>query len=719
MNSNKGSSAITATQQHKQCTIGGNNKQGSTSNVSPYFNNNATTLYGSSKKNATANTRKHTDVSTTPNPSPNRQQLTKKSCHRHGSTQSKYFSSSALNNTLPGSLKDGAGDESIVVVHDSSSLSSKDRHLPCHTSSKICTYDVGDEETTMKSSPVSTPSRRPLGDIGNSPTKLSNSAIRSTTTKSSSLSRQPQPDTELQPFGTTTKTFKPPLILEEEDAHTTFSSIASSITSVGNLPPTLPVAAPTRIIKSRPLHEIEATLKKNGRDLDSEKSMRRQKSAIMISERNTDAPLPDDMNAILYQSKPSNVNKERVIRAKRFDKYLEYSIDNEVFYRGRLGAIDAANAFSELDFTVGYTTIRNRAGKHGFDPSLLGGLIAVKEVIECIFDYQLGFVGTNEREVEASKDMIRHNLQLLKSKSILEYSISDKVFYRGRLGAMDAAKAFAELGLTTSCSAIRRKAGKDGSFPSLLGGRIAVKEVIECIFDDDTGFVGTNKEEVEASKDMIRHNLPRLLANLRKKITPKENKTITPKENVTSVAKAKTLRKAKRVVVSHNGQDSGDQVVIHDGHEYKVGDQVVSDGLQCEILDFTATCHRVKLRGIGGTFTDDISNIKPISCLLEQKEKEKQRQEALTKMQFAVATRTFEPNESESSKLSFQTGDVIMLNLSLAGNGWMMGCKLGEKETVCGWCLLTHLKKFDDESGAKLYAETLTKHDTLPEPLRS
>ena len=96
---------------------------------------------------------------------------------------------------------------------------------------------------------------------------------------------------------------------------------------------------------------------------------------------------------------------------------------------------------------------------------------------------------------------------------------------------------------------------------------------------------------------------------------------------------------------------------------------------------------------------------------LEQKEKEKQLQKALTNMQFAVATRTFLPNASESGKLSFQTGDVIMLNLSLTGNGWMMGCKHGKEEP--GWCLLSDLKKFDTVSDAKLYAETLTKpkHD--------
>ena len=93
---------------------------------------------------------------------------------------------------------------------------------------------------------------------------------------------------------------------------------------------------------------------------------------------------------------------------------------------------------------------------------------------------------------------------------------------------------------------------------------------------------------------------------------------------------------------------------------------------------------------------------------LEQKEKEKQRQEALTNMQFAVATRTYLPT-SESGKLSFQTGDVIVLNLSLTGNGWMMGCKLGKEDP--GWCLLSYLKKFDTETDAKSYAETLTKQD--------
>jgi len=52
---------------------------------------------------------------------------------------------------------------------------------------------------------------------------------------------------------------------------------------------------------------------------------------------------------------------------------------------------------------------------------------------------------------------------------------------------------------------------------------------------------------------------------------------------------------------------------------------------------------------------------------------------------------------------------VIMLNLSLTGNGWMMGCKLGKEDP--GWCLLSYLKKFDTETDAKSYAETLTKHD--------
>jgi len=414
MDSNKGSSAITAAQQHKQRTICGKNKQSSTSNKSPYFINNAATQYGSSKKNATAiaNTRKHIAVSTTPNPSPNRQQLAKKSCHRHVPTQSKYFSSSASNNTVPGSLKDDARDESIMPMqHDSSHLSSVSYiNQPHHTSSKICTYDVGGVQTTMKSSPASTPDRKPFGDIGNSPTKLlSNSATRSTT--KSLLSQQSPSFIALQPFGTTTKTIKPPPLLEQEDFNlATISNVNE--TDADTLPATLPVAAPTRIRKPRPRHEIEATLKKIGRNLDSEKSMRRLKSAIMISERNTDA-LPDDMNCILYQSKPSNVNKERVIRARRFDKYLEYSIGDEVFYRGRIAAADAANAFDELGFTVSKDTIRRRAGKNGNEPRLLGDRIVVKEVIDCIFDYETGFVGSNEKEVEASKDMLRHNLHRL------------------------------------------------------------------------------------------------------------------------------------------------------------------------------------------------------------------------------------------------------------------------------------------------------------------
>ena len=469
------------------------------------------------------NTRKHADVSTTPNPSPSRQQLVKKSCHRHVFTQSKYFMkkmASSNNTTPPVALKDDA-DKSIVV-HDSSPLLS---HInqPHHTTSKICSYDVGGVQTTMKSSPASTPDRKPFGDIGNSPTKLlSNSATRSTT--KSLLSQQSPSFIALQPFGTTTKTIKPPPLLEQEDANlATISNV--NATDADTLPATLPVAAPTRIRKPRPRHEIEATLRKNGRDLDSEKSMRRLKSAIMISERNSGARLPDDMNCILYQSKPSNVNKERVIRARRFYSYFEYSIgsdnddDRKVFYRGRIAATDAANAFSELDFTVSYGTIRKRAGKDGGEPSLLGDLISVKEVIECIFDYDTGFVGTNEEELEASKDMIRQNLKHLKAEvfsSYFEYSIGGdndddrKVFYKGTITASDAANAFAALGFTASYSTIRKRAGKDGSEPSLLGGLITVKEVIDCIFDYETGFVGTNEEEVEASKDMIRHNLQRL-----------------------------------------------------------------------------------------------------------------------------------------------------------------------------------------------------------------
>ena len=70
-----------------------------------------------------------------------------------------------------------------------------------------------------------------------------------------------------------------------------------------------------------------------------------------------------------------------------------------------------------------------------------------------------------------------------------------------------------------------------------------------------------------------------------------------------------------------------------------------------------------------------------------------------------MATRSFQPNES--GKLSFQTGDVIMLNMSLTGNGWIMGCKHGKEDP--GWCPSTHLKKFNDQSSAKLYAATLTK----------
>ena len=92
----------------------------------------------------------------------------------------------------------------------------------------------------------------------------------------------------------------------------------------------------------------------------------------------------------------------------------------------------------------------------------------------------------------------------------------------------------------------------------------------------------------------------------------------------------------------------------------------------------------------------------------EKRAKAKQELEkTLVGMQFAVATHSFQPNESESVQLSFQTGDVIMLNVSLTGNGWVMGCKLGEGEKVSGWCPLTHLKKFDDQSSARSYAETL------------
>jgi len=391
----------------RQHTVASNNKQGSANRVSRYFN--TTTANIPPKKNAAAKRRKHITVSTT-NQSPSRQQLVKKSCHRHVSTQSKYFKkkmASSNNTPPPVALKDDT-DKSIVV-HDSSPLLSSVSYInqSHHTSSKICTYDVGGVQTTMKSSPVSTPDRKPFGDIGNSPRKLRNSATRSST--KSSLSQQSPPFIALQPLGTATKTLKPPPLLEQEDANL---ATISKVNATDTLPPTLPVAAPTRIRKPRPRHEIEATLKKIGRDLDSEKSMRRLKSAIMISERNTDAPLPDDMNCILYQSKPSNVNKERVIRARRFDKYLEYSIggdndDRKVFYRGRITATDAENAFSALGFSTSHFTIRCRAGFNGYEPSLLGGLIVVKEVIECIFDNKLGFVGINENEVESSKDVAR------------------------------------------------------------------------------------------------------------------------------------------------------------------------------------------------------------------------------------------------------------------------------------------------------------------------
>jgi len=110
----------------------------------------------------------------------------------------------------------------------------------------------------------------------------------------------------------------------------------------------------------------------------------------------------------------------------RFDKYLEYSIGDQVFYRGKITAIDAENAFSALGFSTSHSSIRRRAGKGGGETSLLGGLITVKEVIECIFDYEMGFVGTNEEEVEASKDMIRSNPLLLRQAEIMALSEAEE-----------------------------------------------------------------------------------------------------------------------------------------------------------------------------------------------------------------------------------------------------------------------------------------------------
>ena len=610
MNSDGGSSAITEAHRTRQHTVASNNKQGSANSVSPYFN--TTTANSPPKKNAAAKRRKDITVSTTPNQSPSRQQLVKKSCHRHVSTQSKYFKkkmASSNNTPPPVALKDDT-DKSIVV-HDSSSLLSSVSHInqPHHTTSKICTYDVGGIQTTMKSSPVSTPDRKPFGDIGNSPTKLRNSATRSTT--KSVLSQQSPPFIALQPFGTT-KTFKPPLLLKEEDAnHTTLSNV--NATDADTLPATLPVAAPTRIRKPRPRHEIEATLKKIGRDSDSEKSMRRLKSAIMISERNSGARLPDDMNCILYQSKPSNVNRERVIRARRFYSYFEYSIgsdnddDRKVFYRGSISAIDAANAFSALGFSASHSSIRNKAGKNDNEPSLLGDLISVKEVIECIFDKELGFVGTNEREVEASKDMIRQVCQQKKKeREEKQKQDNDRFGTVSRTAAENAVNAYL-LAEKKELADLKEKAS------------LAYHKYVEL--GSDINLLG--RAELEA---------------LVKYICKVDKDTLSQH--------CKNMKKMKK----------------------RLGKCVPS-----------WTRYFI--------------------------------------MQFAVATHSFQPNESESGILSFQTGDVIMLNLSLTGNGWMMGCKHGKEEP--GWCPLSVLKKFDTLSDAKLYAETLTKNDTLPEPLRS
>jgi len=116
-----------------------------------------------------------------------------------------------------------------------------------------------------------------------------------------------------------------------------------------------------------------------------------------------------------------------------------------------------------------------------------------------------------------------------KPRSILEYSIGDKAFYRG--SPNDAVNAFAALGFKTSYGIIRRRAGLgDALEPSLLGDLISIKEVIECINDIDMGFVGTNKEEVEASKNMIRHNLQRLDKAAKKPNSkPKKKRVATQK----------------------------------------------------------------------------------------------------------------------------------------------------------------------------------------------
>ena len=101
---------------------------------------------------------------------------------------------------------------------------------------------------------------------------------------------------------------------------------------------------------------------------------------------------------------------------------------------------------------------------------------------------------------------------------------------------------------------------------------------------------------------------------------------------------------------------------------------------------------------------------------IEQEEKGKQQQGVLAGKQLAVATRAFLPDASASGKLSFQTGDIIMLDLSRTGNGLVMGCKLGKEEPP-GWCLLSYLKKFDIENikGAELYAGTLTRQEKKKE----
>jgi len=80
---------------------------------------------------------------------------------------------------------------------------------------------------------------------------------------------------------------------------------------------------------------------------------------------------------------------------------------------------------------------------------------------------------------------------------------------------------------------------------------------------------------------------------------------------------------------------------------FSIGDQVINDGIQCKIVKFTAKGRRVKLKGIAGTFTDDISNIKPITEAIKNMNPTNQR---LSISSSAVLHQESTQGKSSSSK---------------------------------------------------------------------